>query len=488
MTDTSIRQLSPEENATYVRALVKALAMVPALQDGLALLRPFYDGTAQTAYSDKHSRVGLSPWFFNLPKVEQQATVILHEVMHIMNNHFARADEVGASPELGNIAGDFEINCGLETVPLADISMGIHPRQKGWKPFLSFEQYFDMLKEEGGAGQNKDDSSDPAGSDGDSGGESSGEGDEEGSGSGGSSERDGSGEEGGEGAGGSGQEGSQEGAEGASDGSGGSGQPSGPQGCDEATESRSAAADDAGIEKASSVDETIAKQKVSKAIQEELRKNAARGKSGSGDSFLGQVLERLQPPKVSWSTVLRRIVSREGAAIVTGQSDYSYQKVNRRFVNTEYIMPGMVQYLPSAMAALDVSGSMSKNDFIASLSEIEAVMKAVPAFQGRFTMFAVDTEVKDPQFITSAKDFELRGGGGTAMAPAWRYVASLPKSKRPDVFLLMTDGGIDWRDVELEVRRTKRMFKSIILVTDGDAMKYVVPASIRQVATVLDIS
>lgn len=468
MSDTSIRQLSTEENAIYVRALVKAVGMVPALQDGLALLRPFYDGTAQTAYSDKHSRVGLSPWFFNLDKVEQQATVILHEVMHIMNNHFARADEVGASPELGNIAGDFEINCGLETVPLADISMGIHPRMKGWDSFLSFEQYFDLLKEEG-QGQNKDDESEDNSQE-DSGSSSSGSGSDD------DSESEGSG-----------QNGSQEGQEEPSERSSGSGGTSGPQGCDEPTEARSAAADDAGIEKASAVDETIAKQKVSQAIQEELKKNAARGKSGAGDSFLGQVLERLTPPKISWQTVLRKLVAREGAAIVTGQSDYSYQKVNRRFVNTEYILPGMVQYLPSAMAALDVSGSMSKKDFIASLSEVEAVMKAVPAFQGRFTMFAVDTEVKDPQFITSAKDFVLRGGGGTAMAPAWVYVASLPKSKRPDLFILMTDGGIDWADVEREVRRTRRMFKSLILITAPDMMGYV-PRSIHQVVTILDIS
>jgi len=147
--ENPIRLLTQEEQESYSTAVVYGIIIIPAFRDAVALLRPFYDGGAKTAYTDRFARVGLSPWFFSL-NIYQRASVILHETMHVLNNHFAREDALSADPKLGNICGDFEINCGLDMLPKVDLSVGIFPDKNpySYKRYLSLEQYYHLLKED----------------------------------------------------------------------------------------------------------------------------------------------------------------------------------------------------------------------------------------------------------------------------------------------------------------------------------------------------
>jgi len=549
------RKLTSTERDIYARAIIKAVSMVGAFRDALALLRPFMDATASTAYTDPYARVGLGYWFFHLLNKDQQATVLLHECMHVLNNHFVRSADLASmkNQQLFNMAGDFEINTVLSTVVFVDLSEGILPDRKpyNYPPFKTMEQYAELLQkdqedredncqackdEEAGKKPNskQDQSSKKDGQDkkADDQEQSDGQAEEAGGNDGSHDEGDTEDADGGEGDGGdtgSGADkpgGSQPGGtqpgnapgqghtcgkgdgdgEGEGEGSGngqgqGSGQASGSGqggsaegnpvkgtdggwGCEASTEDKEAAADAAGIQRASDVEQTLAKQNTAARIVEE-KNQAGRSASGAGDQFWDSLLRHLTPPKVDWRKVFRRIVASSVDAIVRGRSDYTFRRVSRRLQSKDFVFPGMVNYQPKIMLGMDTSGSMGNEDYQKALTEIEGILKEVARGKGAVSMFSVDTQVGNISPVTSVKKVRFTGGGGTVMAVAWQYVNSLPKAQKPDIFVLSTDGYIDWDDVETEIRAAP--YKSVICVTQKGGFQSA-PDSLKRIAPVLDIS
>lgn len=575
--EPKIRPLSKEEGEIYSSAVVNATLYIRSFRDAIALIRPFYDGSAETAYTDRYARVGLSPWFFTLNKY-QQATVILHETMHVLNNHFVRFDSLGGNPKIHNLAGDFEINSGLDQHPKVDLSMGVLPDRPpfNYRKHQSLEQYYHLLNQDandgkfapnpedcpvhGNKGENKPEDNNagdttPQGvKDGQAPaqeknqpapqnvkqGETPGEGRGKKSG-GGIGECDEQGEPGGEQGKDTGGNGGQSGESGTSaspegtgdavsgasgatgdqpspDGQGdpvesadgeGSGQSSsgeasgectcaGPgsekavgdaipgNACDQPTEERSAAADEAGIDRASDAEQTIAKRNTAARIVEEINQNKAQG-NGHLNDFLEFAHRHLSPPKVSWQSIFRRVLSHSFDSITRGRADYSHRRVNRRSHDSEFIFPGMVQYIPTAMLGIDTSGSMDATDFRRGLSEAEGILKSVSKAKNSLRVFSIDTKIGDVRPVSSVSKIKLTGGGGTEMAPAWEYVTGLGKKNRPDVFVLVTDGGLVWDNVIAELKKSQKLYRSVILITSERAAQQV-PAELKKLAIVIDIS
>lgn len=509
----AIRALTEEERDIYAGAVIQASAILPAWRDGIALLRPFYDATAGTAYVDQYSRVGLSPWFFEALGPFQRASVILHETSHVLYNYFVRLAAMGGDPKIGNVASDFEINTGLETVPRVDLSFAIFPQQPPYNfpKFLTQEAYYGLLADSGlempsnpdsGApdpncpehGDKSDDSGAPQSSSEDpTGGAEPGEGEGKGeaaeaapdSGSN-PGEADGAGEPG---PGGSECTCPSQGQGGGKPGAGKSGDT--PHGeskvCDEATEGRVAAADDAGVERASDVEQAIAKSNTAVRVAEEARQQRAAG-NGTMADFLEFSMERMAPPKVDWRSIFRRLVSRMDETIVRGRSDYSYRRTSRRLTSSKFIFPGMVEYQPKIMLGIDTSGSMGQEDFLAIASEVEGILKSASRTRDQLRVFSVDTVVSNVKPVASVAKLDLRGGGGTDMSVAWKYVNQLPKRERPDLFVLASDSHTDWVSIQKQLELAKPLkYKSIVLATtsSGHAL---IPEEVHRLATVVDIS
>lgn len=494
-----VRPLTVEERKIYSRAITRAHIFIPAFRDALALLRPYMDATNQTAYVDRYSRVALSYWFLYTLTEEQQASVILHESMHVLNNHIARGELVASKSttqtEL-NLAGDMEINTVLTRVDFVDLREAVYPEKSPYKfPVMqTMERYLGWLldkkkeeeancpvhgkaskdkSEEGGPsedttnGQNSSESqtageaqakegSQPGATEGDSGEEVSGE-NQNGSGSGSSTCT------------------CHKGQEEAENGKAWS--------CDPSTEGKETQADEAGIQRASEVEQNIAKVNTAARILEERNK----GGQGFGhmDEFWDVILRNLMPKKVDWRKILRSLLAQVTDAIARGRSDYTYRRPSRRFSDSEFIFPGMVTYLPKAMWGIDTSGSMGNEDYQRLLNEINGIIKTFMRGKDSLKLFSVDTKVSGIRPVTSLNNLRLSGGGGTQMAKAWQYVNSLPKKQQPDLFILSTDGFIDWNDVEREVRGSK--FRSIILVTQHSGFLSA-PESLRKLIPTIDIS
>lgn len=509
-----IRPLTKDEKEIFSETTVKALVWVAAFRDGVALMRPFYDATCESAYTDSYARVGLGPDFFSW-SLDKRVTVLLHEVLHILNRHFTRAETFGGMSKLINIAGDFEINCALSMQPRTDISDMIMPNKA---PFtypvnLSMEKYARLLlddenfKPKGhGCTCPKSDEEAPQGDTADpsGGGEGSSSGDEpqkgeESQGAGSSSPGD-TGE--GQDQGASPQESSQTpGGEGSSAGDGQDGNPQSdscptcgggtPEGtCDTPTEDRKEGADQAGIPRASETEQNIARRNTAARVAEEKRTLKNKGGIGNGQSleFLNLVEGFLAPPQVPWQQIFRKKYSLVSDSITTGGADYSMRRLNRRRSDSSFIFPALVQYKPTAMLAVDISGSMGGEDFQAAMAEVEGIMKAAGRTRDGFRAFAVDTRVSKVKTVSSVKDMKFTGGGGTDMAVGLAYVNTLKPRERPDIFVLATDGFTDWTRYEQELlKNTKGGFVHVLLVTNADGFAGV-PPSVRKLCTVIDIS
>lgn len=265
------------------------------------------------------------------------------------------------------------------------------------------------------------------------------------------------------------------------------GQPNdhGGRACDQPTEERTAQADAAGIERTSDSAQEIARQDTRARIEGELNSTSSRTRSSSGvgNEFYSLMYSLMSPPKVDWRKIFRKVLANAFAETIAGRSRHSYSRVNRRYSNSRVIFPGMVDYVPSAMIGVDTSGSMGSDDYQAALNEIEAITTKVVRSRTGVPVFSVDTRVSNVKPVRSVRDLDLRGGGGTDMAVAFEYVKSLPVKKQPNIFILATDGYVDWHSL-VKVTRDAR-FRSIILVTDADMSG--VPQELHRYATVLPI-
>lgn len=462
----AIRKMNDEEKDIYGGALVTITNVMPAFREGVAHLRPYVDITARTAYVDEFSRVALSPWWFYSITGNERAGALLHESMHVLNNHFQRSRDGGYTDhQKANIAQDMEINTTIDRAPkvfLPDIV--VYPQSPGYnlEKGLSFENYFSQLPEspeqEGKQGSQGNQGQPQEGSDQGNGSPQQSDGQQQGGGGGGQGQPQDGQNQSGAGSGSSQQKDQQ------GDGQGDQGNGDETIACDNPTEARRAAADAAGVERASQSEQTIIKSTTAARISEELARSRAAG-TGHLDEFYQLAQARIYRPKADWRALLKRVASTDLDAISRGRSDYSRRRRDRRSAGSQFIMPGMVSYLPTVMLGIDISGSMGQDDMMKTAGEAEALLKALDRGSG-FRVFPVDTEVGNIKTVDSVKKISLIGGGGTAMEVAFDYVAQLKKSEKPDFFVLATDGGTDWHALLQSATVARRKgINSAILVT-----------------------
>lgn len=207
------RRMSSWEGSTWSKTV--ELLLLPVKDGGyglyplspiFALLAPFVDITAETAYTDTRARVGVGLAFFYEWDNRLRAFALAHEALHVANRHFQRADEMGRTFEdahrMLNLAGDMEINDLLRNMGVARSEDGdrfVFPEGMGYERSRTMEEYLvalsgDMEKlrelarqlaaaagESGSSGDGCGGSSGKSGSDGSQGGQSGSDGAESGS-------------------------------------------------------------------------------------------------------------------------------------------------------------------------------------------------------------------------------------------------------------------------------------------------------------------
>lgn len=219
-----------------------------------------------------------------------------------------------------------------------------------------------------------------------------------------------------------------------------------------------------------------------------LRMNGKAGVSTMDREFLVKFDALVTPPPITWRRLLQTAMSEYVSKMAYARTEYSFKRVNRRASTymKDTVFPSMVGYAPIVMMGIDTSGSRVGNgQFELDAKNAEAILKAVGKLsKNSFSVFSVDTNIKKTRLVNRVEDINFTGGGGTDMSVAFDFVRSLPRRKRPDIFILATDGGFDW---EKCARVWPKNMKVIILLTDHYYVSRV-PAWVYSNAKVIEVT
>jgi predicted metal-dependent peptidase len=145
-------------NSKLALARLHAMKKMPYMSATLYLLSPVEARGLKTLGVTRDARLLYDPEFCDELSDAALGGVLLHECMHLLQNHFDRGNAKGALDEartrlVWNVAADCEINddlieAGLE-LPSEGKYRAVTPRGLGLPSFDIAESYYDKLMEEG---------------------------------------------------------------------------------------------------------------------------------------------------------------------------------------------------------------------------------------------------------------------------------------------------------------------------------------------------
>lgn len=146
--------------------------------------------------------------------------------------------------------------------------------------------------------------------------------------------------------------------------------------------------------------------------------------------------------RVDWRRALAAEV-RRGLARAAGRVDYTYRRPSRRAPAVPgVILPSLRQPTPRVAVVVDTSASMSDDLLSRALAEVDGILRASGVRGEAVRVLACDHAVHTSRRVTSARQVELVGGGGTSMAVGIAEAAS--GRPPPEVIVVLTDGETPW--------------------------------------------
>jgi len=169
-------------------------------------------------------------------------------------------------------------------------------------------------------------------------------------------------------------------------------------------------------------------------------KQAANLSKACGQTPLGGILdiiEEAQKPRYDWRETLARFVSEICA------KDYTFNRANPRHLSRGIILPTLYsRTFGKVIVLVDSSGSMFR-EIAALLNEITSCFEMMSEDNQKceLTVIYCDAQVNGIQTFTAGDDIklEVRGGGGTALAPGFDYIRDKLNDECECCFIL-TDG------------------------------------------------
>ena len=152
--------------------------------------------------------------------------------------------------------------------------------------------------------------------------------------------------------------------------------------------------------------------------------------------------EELLEPAVDWRRALAGEI-RKGVAAAAGLVDYSYRRPSRRApASPDVVLPALERPTPEVVVLVDTSGSMSNEQLARALAEIDGLLRGIGLARNQVRVLSVDAAVHTARRVSSARQVELVGGGGTDMTAGLAAAARL--RPRPTVVVVLTDGMTPW--------------------------------------------
>jgi len=164
-------------------------------------------------------------------------------------------------------------------------------------------------------------------------------------------------------------------------------------------------------------DKAIAKSKVEQQIiQAQVQSELSGDAPGSLPAELQRQIKKLLDPALPWEAILGRFIQDQA------KNDYSWRRPNKRFM-PDFYMPSLYsEKLEHLTFAIDTSGSVTDDDMVAMLTEINYIKEIMQP--NRMTILDCDTTIHNVYDVTDSDDIlelEFTGGGGTKCAPVIEF-------------------------------------------------------------------
>jgi predicted metal-dependent peptidase len=151
--------------------------------------------------------------------------------------------------------------------------------------------------------------------------------------------------------------------------------------------------------------------------------------------------EDVLTPQVDWRKLLAAEL-RRAVADTAGAVDYSYRRPSRRAaVAGNVVLPALRRPVPEVAVVCDTSGSMTEDLLAMALAEVEGLLRSL-GLARQVRVLACDVAVAPVQRVSSARQVELVGGGGTDMGAGIQAATRL--RPRPAITVVLTDGYTPW--------------------------------------------
>lgn len=153
--------------------------------------------------------------------------------------------------------------------------------------------------------------------------------------------------------------------------------------------------------------------------------------AGAVPEEISRKIQELINPVLPWQDLLQRFLS------ARSHNDFSWQRPNRRFMPDYHLPSAYSESLENIAIAVDTSGSVSDEQFVEFLSEIDYIHKTMKP--KLMTVIDFDTRIKAIHEVTedaAITDIDFQGYGGTDVAPVIDWAIE----NKPTVLLIFTDG------------------------------------------------
>jgi predicted metal-dependent peptidase len=409
--------------AHLTKAKILARSWMPYMSHILTSMRTYVGPHIPTMAVDQFSRLYVNPDWIQTLSVRQVAYVLLHEVLHVVLSHARRRRQFlpGVTKQqanVWNIAADLCIQQMLARHHRADEpedGMKIEGELEPGVPFLSIpglnrgmttEAYYQVLwdflnqrpKEPGGSGGQEQEQGQQDGDEQDQG----------------DSEQE--------------------------------QQPGGQS--DKPLDPRNAGSGSDGLPRDYEPPSKLADEAMMEGKLRELERRMEEAESAKPGSVPGELRKSVEArlhPQPDPFDQLRGIVAKSVASPL-GAEEHTYRRLHRRQADNTARMRGVVRMTPECSVIVDTSGSMSCGNI--RDKAMTAVAQGLRKVQ-RPRVVCFDTQVQDARRLTSMKDFQWVGDGGTDMAAA---IEQEDKEHRPDAIVLITDGETGWPSQKTRAR------------------------------------
>lgn len=171
-------------------------------------------------------------------------------------------------------------------------------------------------------------------------------------------------------------------------------------------------------------------------IRAQIRSKEENDSPGTIPGDLELFINGLLNPKLPWQKILRKYLT------TFSKTDYSFKRPNRRYFPDHYL-PSMNSYsLMDITVAVDISVSVSDEDFKTFISEIAGIFKMMKP--RKITLIQFDTTIKSIDELKGFNDLmkvKFVGRGGTDI----QELINWTNQNKPQLLMVFTDGDFHFK-------------------------------------------